>query len=201
MARNAAAPLTVVALGGSAGSLDALAAFLPDLDPDWPLAFALVVHLPRTGPSALASVLAAQTRLAVREVVDKEPLQAGTLHVAIPGYHLLVERGPAAALSVDEPVHHSIPSIDVLLESAAAACGPRVVGIVLSGANEDGADGLAAVCAAGGAAAVQAPDEAAVRTMPAAALARCPGAAVLRAREIAGFLRARVEIAAREAAP
>jgi two-component system, chemotaxis family, protein-glutamate methylesterase/glutaminase len=174
----------VVVVGGSAGALDALAQVLGALPPAFRLPIALVIHLPRDGSSALAQVLGRCCPLPVREAHDKEPLSPGTVHVAPPGYHLLVDVGPALALSVDAPVHFSIPSIDVLFESAASTCGARVAGIVLSGASGDGAAGLAAICAAGGVAAVQDPAEATVATMPAAALARCPRAIVLPAAEL-----------------
>ncbi len=178
----------LVLLGGSAGSLDALAELLPALPGDWTLPVVVVVHLPRTGPSALAEVLAAHTPLAVVAAEDKQPLAARTLHVARPGYHLLVDAGPALALAIDGPEHHSMPSLDVLFESAAASCGARVVAVVLSGANPDGARGLAAVRAAGGIAVVQAPEDAKVDLMPRAALRECPDATVLPARAIGAFL-------------
>ncbi len=187
-APEAHAGVEVVVMGGSAGSLEALAALLPELPPGWDLPLVLVVHLPREGPSALAEVLAGHTRLPVVEAEDKQPLERGTIHVARPGYHLLVDAGPALALAVDDPVHFSMPSVDVLFESAAAACGAGVAAVVLSGANEDGTRGLAAVRAAGGVAAVQAPEDAAVDVMPRAALRRCPDATVLPARALGGFL-------------
>jgi two-component system chemotaxis response regulator CheB len=182
-----------VLVGGSAGSLEPLEALVARLPPDWPLPVVVVVHLPPAGPSTLAPVLAALTALAVAEVEDKQPLAAGTIHVARPGYHVLVDEGPVLALAVDEPVHFSIPSIDVLLESAAATCGDRAVAVILSGASEDGARGLAAVRAAGGVAVVQAPDDAEVPLMPRAALAACPDATALPASELPGFLLALVQ--------
>jgi two-component system, chemotaxis family, protein-glutamate methylesterase/glutaminase len=182
----------LVAVGGSAGALEALCAFLPALQPEWNVPIVVVLHLPRGGASGLAAVLGAQTPLRVSDAVDKAPLEPGTIHVGIPGYHLLVDAGPRLALSVDEPVHHSMPALDVLFESAAATCGPRVAGIVLSGANEDGAAGLAAIWSRGGIAAVQAPEDAKVPTMPAAALRACPEANVVPARDLASFLRAMV---------
>jgi two-component system chemotaxis response regulator CheB len=133
-------------------------------------------------------VLATFTDLRVVEAEDKLPIGGGGLYVARPGYHLLVDEGPTLALSVDEPVHFCRPSIDVLLESAAATCGAEVTGVILSGANEDGARGLAAVRAAGGRAAVQAPEDAASAAMPRAALRACPGATVLPARALGRFL-------------
>ena len=78
----------------------------------------------------------------MREAEDKEPVDAGTVYFAPPDYHLLVDDGPQLALSADEPVHYSRPSIDVLFESAADVYGERLLGIILTGANEDGAAGL-----------------------------------------------------------
>jgi len=114
----------------------------------------------------------------VKEAEDKEPLEGGTVYFAPSDYHLLVEADRTVALSSEEAVNHSRPAIDVLFETAADAYGPDLTAVVLTGANHDGAAGLAAVCAAGGEAIVQDPKEAEVATMPATALAACPTARV-----------------------
>jgi len=124
----------------------------------------------------------------VREAEDKEPLEAGTVYFAPPDYHLLVELDRRLSLSSEEPVLYSRPSIDVLFESAADAYGSGLVGVVLTGANSDGARGLRAVRDAGGVALVQRPDQAQVAAMPQAALDACPGAVPLSLDEIASFL-------------
>jgi len=178
----------VVVVGGSAGALEGLVTALSPLPENYPLPIAVVVHLAPSDPSALARVLAARCALRVLEAEDKAPALPGTIYVAVPRYHLLLDSGPSLALSVDDPVNFSIPSIDVLFESATLACGGRVAGVVLSGANEDGAAGLAAIRAMGGVAVVQTPAEAPVDTMPRAAMRRCPEAAVLTAVEIARLL-------------
>jgi two-component system chemotaxis response regulator CheB len=126
----------------------------------------------------LAELLAAHCALEVAEADDKQELLAGVVLLAPPDYHLLVEPG-AVALSVDEPVHFSRPSIDVLLHSAADAYGDRAAGVVLTGANADGAMGLARIAARGGTAIVQDPETAERREMPAAATAATPGARVM----------------------
>ncbi len=182
------ARVALVAIGGSAGSLDVVGQVLERLPPTWPLPLVVVVHQPRTGRGLLAEVLAQRCRLPVREAEDKLPAEPGVVYVGVPGYHLLVDDGPTLALSVDEPVHFSIPSIDVLFESAAAALGRRVAGVLLSGANEDGAAGLRAIHAAGGIAAVQRPEEAVSRVMPDAGLRLCPDAEVIGAAGLAAFL-------------
>jgi two-component system chemotaxis response regulator CheB len=166
----------LLVVGGSAGAVETLVRLLASLPPAFAVPIAVVVHLPRRRASALSAALAPHCRLRVSEVQDKEPLRPGCVHVAPPDYHLLVDEGGTLALSVDPPVRSSIPSIDVLFESAALVHGPRVAGLVLSGANDDGADGLRAIADAGGVALVHAPEECAARTMPERALARCPRA-------------------------
>ena len=179
-----------VVIGGSAGSLDALLSLLERLPKDFPAPIAVVIHTPKARPSGLVAALSYRCPLPVREPVDKEPLAAGTVFVAAPGYHLLVERGPCFGFSLDAPENFSQPSIDVLFESAADVFGPRLIAVVLSGAHHDGARGLATVCQAGGLALVQLPEEAASPEMPQAALAACPAALVLAATEIGDRLAA-----------
>jgi two-component system chemotaxis response regulator CheB len=170
-------PLDAVVIGGSAGALDALTALFAGLPAGWRTAILVVVHVRPEPPSLLSEVLAARTRLAVREARDKEPILPATIYVAPPDYHLLVERERTISLSRDPAVHYARPAIDVLFESAATAYGTGLAGVVLTGANDDGARGLAAIRAAGGRAAVQEPATATVRIMPAAALAALAGAA------------------------
>ncbi len=166
-----AGQLQVVAIGGSAGSIDALSVLLPALPATLRAAVVVVVHLPRERPSLLRNIFQPRCALPVREAQDKEPLEPGTIYFAPPDYHLLLDAGPALALSVDDPVHFSRPSIDVLFETAADACGDRLMAILLSGANADGAQGLAAVQAAGGVTMVQSPESSPMPYMPEAALA------------------------------
>lgn len=177
--------LGAIVIGGSAGSLDALLTILGGLPRQFALPIAVVVHLPKEPPSGLVDVLSHRCPLPVREPEDKEPLEAGTVFVAPPGYHLLVGKGPCFAFSIDPPEYYSQPSIDVLFESAADVYGDLLVAVVLSGANNDGARGLAAVCKGGGLGIVQAPSDAASPEMPRAALKACPTATVLPARGIA----------------
>lgn len=159
-----------IVIGGSAGALDALQSILPSLARGFALPIAVVLHMLPGRPSGLASVLGGSTALFVKEAEDKEAMSAGTLYLASPGYHLLVEKDRRFALSVDEPVHFSRPSIDVLFESAADAFGKALIGVLLSGANEDGARGLFGIRQAGGLTIVQAPETAAAPPMPEAAL-------------------------------
>ncbi len=181
--RTPASP--VVMLGGSAGSVEPLLVLVERLPRDLAVPVAVVVHTPRHQPSGLVAALSHRCPLAVREPVDKEELAAGTVFVAAPGYHLLIERGPCFGFSLDPPENFSQPSIDVLFESAADVLGERLIAVILSGANRDGAQGLRAVWAAGGLALVQSPEEATSPEMPRAALAACPDAEVLPAGRIA----------------
>lgn len=180
--------IELVVIGGSAGALDALARILPALPSGFPLPIALVLHVSPGRPSLLPEVLGAKCELVVKEAEDKEPLVAGTLYVAPPNYHLLVEPRRCVSLSVDAPVHFSRPSIDVLFESAADACGPAVLGVLLSGASEDGARGLARIEQAGGITLVQAPQTASARLMPEAALRLAPRSHALPPAEIGAWL-------------
>ena len=185
----AGVPRTVL-IGGSAGAIEALGALLPQLRAGVALALVVVVHLPADQPSLLPEVFAPRLPFDVAEAADKEPLRAGCLRFAPPGYHLLIEREGCFALDLDAPVHFSRPSIDVLFSSAASALGADAIGVLLSGANDDGAAGLEAIWRAGGLTLVQHPADARVATMPDAALARFRPAAVLGAADIGRYLSA-----------
>jgi two-component system chemotaxis response regulator CheB len=173
-ARQRGAVPGAVVMGASAGGVEALLGLLAAL----PLGFAapvLVVLHRRADPGqavpSLASVLGRRCPLPVSEALDRQPLRPGEVIVAPADYHLLVDPGPVAALSRDTPVHHCRPAIDPLFESAAYLFGPALLALVLTGANDDGAEGAAAVRRAGGWLWVQTPATARVPTMPAAALA------------------------------
>ena len=133
-------------------------------------AIVVVLHLPEQHESRLVQVFGHRTRLRVQEAQPHAPVAGGTLYFAPPGYHLLVERDRTFSLSCDPPVHFSRPSIDVFLESCADSYGEGLLGMVLTGANDDGARGLAAVKARGGLAAVQEPTDARHQAMPEAAI-------------------------------
>lgn len=181
------APQAIV-IGASAGAIQALSAILPALPADYPLPILVVVHVPADGPSLLAPLFASKCRMSVKEAEDKEPIEPGMIYFSPSDYHLLVETNRSIALSWDEAVLHSRPSIDVLFETAADAYGPGLVGVILTGANHDGAEGLAAVAAAGGVALVEDPKTAFAPAMPSAALARCPKARSMSLEAIASHL-------------
>ena len=144
-----------VVIGASAGAVQALLAILPILPADYPLPILIAVHVPPDRGNGLVPLLQASCALAVLEAEDKERVLPGTVYFAPPDYHLLVERDGGLALSSDEPVNYSRPSIDVLFESAADAYGAGLIGVVLTGANNDGAAGLRAVMERGGEAFVE----------------------------------------------
>jgi two-component system, chemotaxis family, protein-glutamate methylesterase/glutaminase len=179
-----------VAIGASAGGVQALSVLLPALPAKAAVAVFIVLHLPRDRQSILAEVFSRKCLLDVREAQDKEPVIAGTVYFAPANYHLLLDHGPQLALSVDDLVHHSRPSIDVLFESAAEVYGNRLLGIILTGANEDGAQGLAAVHDAGGLTVVQTPETAQSPQMVISALKLRQPDYVLPLEEIAAMLSA-----------
>lgn len=174
-----------IVIGGSSGAIDALSILLPALPAGLQAAVIVVLHLPSDRRSLLSDIFSYRCALPVQEAQDQQPIQPGHVYFGPPGYHLLVDRGPRLALSIDPPVNFSRPSIDVLFQSAADCYGERLLGVLLSGANEDGAEGLAAIHAAAGHALVQAPASAAVPAMPDAALALVPSARALTPDEIA----------------
>jgi two-component system, chemotaxis family, protein-glutamate methylesterase/glutaminase len=178
----------LVCMGASWGGLKAVGQVLADLPEDFDLPVAIAQHRHRDSQAeTLAELLQAKTDRPVLDVDDKMPIASRHVYVAPPNYHLLVERG-SFALSVDEHIQYARPSIDVLFETAAHAYGAGVIGIILTGANADGALGLARIKNAGGVALIQDPRGAARRTMPEAAIAATVADAVLPVEEIANFL-------------
>jgi two-component system chemotaxis response regulator CheB len=177
-----------VVIGASAGGLEALLRILADLPASYRLPVVALLHLPSHGDSRLAEVFAARMAMPVREAADKGKIAGGTVYVAPGGYHLLVERDGSFSLSCEDPVHYSRPSIDVLMETAADAWGARLAGILLTGANDDGADGLARIGEQGGLTVVQDPAEAAVAAMPQAAIRRRAPDLILRLADIHALL-------------
>jgi len=180
--------IRAIVIGGSAGGIDAMRVLTPALGTDVPVL--VVLHVATETSSDWSKVLA-PSALVVREAEDKERAVPGTLFVAPPDYHLLVDGEGTLSLSVEAAVHHARPSIDVLFESAAWAYGSQLLGIVLSGANSDGAEGLAKIRRKGGLCWVQSPESAATPTMPRAALSAVPDACSLTLQQMTEVFRAR----------
>ncbi len=163
--------IEAIVVGASAGGVEALLSIFAELPESFGLPIIAVLHLPDERRSQLAEVFARRLRIPVREGQDKELIQAGTLYFAGPGYHLSVEHDHSLSLSQEERVHHSRPAIDYLFASAADTFGKGLLAILLTGANQDGAHGLAYVKQSGGTTVVQDPSEARIAVMPLAALA------------------------------
>lgn len=160
----------LVVIGASWGGLKATEILLSGLPKDFPLAIAIAQHRHRNARDLLSELLQQHSLLPVVEVEDKLAIVPGHVYLAPADYHLLVEPGNFA-LSTEAPVHYSRPSIDLLFESAADAYTHRAIGVILTGANQDGAQGLAALKTRGGLAIVQEPTEAESSFMPTAAIA------------------------------
>ncbi|OOG36658.1 chemotaxis protein CheB [Polaromonas sp. A23] len=166
--------IEAVVIGASAGGVHALLVVLANLPPSFRLPLLVAVHLPDDRESQLAGIFQHRLPIAVREAADKEGIAPATLYFACPGYHLSVEMDRTFSLSCEAPVNYSRPSIDILMESAAEAYGATLAGILLTGANRDGAAGMARIHQQGGITIVQDPAEAEARMMPDAAIRKSP---------------------------
>lgn len=177
----------IVVIGASFGGLSALALFLPELAPEFPLPVVIVQHRKKDGDDGLCEYLRRRSRLPLIEPNDKEKLEPGRVYLAPRDYHLLIEKS-IFALSTESPVAYARPSIDVLFESAADVYHERAIGVILTGANRDGARGLARIKALGGLAVVQDPLSAESPAMPEAAIKATPVDKILPLPGIAPFL-------------
>jgi len=163
-------PYEIIVVGCSLGGMHALEVILNAMPRDFCIPIAVVQHRHRASNETLPSHFRQFSRLPVVDVDDKQWIRPGTVYLAPANYHLLVERGEFS-LSVDEKVRYSRPSIDVLFQSAADAYGDRVIAVVLTGANDDGAEGVRRVKSRGGIVIVQDPATAEAPEMPRAAIA------------------------------
>jgi two-component system, chemotaxis family, protein-glutamate methylesterase/glutaminase len=178
----------LICIGASWGGLAAVSRILADIPTDLGQAIVVAQHRhPDTHSAMLPELLGLQIARPVVDVEDKLPIEPGRVYVAPPDYHVLVERG-SFALSLEERVQYARPSIDVLFETAADAYRERLIGVILTGANEDGAAGLRRVKESGGVAIVQDPAQALRRSMPDAAIAATAADAILPLEEIGPFL-------------
>ena len=165
--------IEAIVIGASAGGVDALVELLPALPAGFGPATVCILHVPADRDSRLAELFAARISLPVREAVDKAPVEGGTVYFAGAGYHLSIEHDRVFSVSCEPPVHYARPAIDVLLASAADAYGASLAGILLTGANTDGAEGLQRIRQRGGLTVVQDPKEAQAPTMPEGAIRLC----------------------------
>ena len=163
-------PLDAIVIGGSAGVLEVLRVIFSALPEALSIPVIVVVHLPSRSHSLVHQSLQSSTSLPMSQADDKEPLEGGRIYFASPGYHLLIAPDRSAALSIDEPVFYSRPSIDVLFDAASDVYRARLLGILLTGASADGAAGLQSIHDRRGITIVQRPDTCEAATMPLAAL-------------------------------
>lgn len=189
MAQDAIIKYKMLVIGGSAGSLDAILKIIAELPLSNHLSTVIIVHRKNDGESILRNLISARTHLTVKEIEDKESIAGGTIYLAPPDYHLLVENENMFSLDVSEKVHHSRPSIDVGFESVAEVFGASVIGILLSGANADGAEGLMKIKQHGGLTIVQNPASAEVAYMPQQALELMKPDSILNTNEIPVYVK------------
>lgn len=182
--------LSLIVIGASAGGISALRRLLDYLPQSLKCPIAVVQHLPANSSVSPSLIFPNPAESQAVEALDKMEIESHHIYFAPPGYHLLVERDGTFALSQDDPVNFSRPSIDVLFESAAEAYGSRTCGVLLTGANADGAVGLKAIAEKGGYTIVQDPEEAEIKTMPEAALSLIKPSFVAPLREISNKLNA-----------
>jgi two-component system chemotaxis response regulator CheB len=178
----------VIVVGASWGGLLAISAFLEGLGPQTSAAVVIAQHRSPEGSDELAQLLQTRTVLPVRDAEDKDQIVPGTVLLAPSDYHLLIESAGTVALSTEDRVQFARPSIDVLFESAAEAYREKCIGVVLTGANEDGAAGLARIKKLGGVAIVQDPRSATRGEMPSAAISATDVDVILPLEEIGPFL-------------
>ena len=160
----------VVAIGASAGGVEALHAVAAAFPAHFPVPVLIVQHMDPRHKSVLASLLARRCRLRAKQAADDEDMRGGTIYIAPPNMHLIVRAG-RLVLTDTKQIHFSRPSIDMLFQSVADTYGDRAIGVILSGSGVDGADGIRAIKAKGGTTLVQDPATAAHSGMPNAARA------------------------------
>jgi len=184
---------SALVIGVSMGGIAALELLLGALPARFPLPILIVHHIGADSGSRLAEMLDARCAIRIKEAEEGEAFLPGSVYLAPPNYHLLVERDGTVALSVDPPVNFARPSVDVLFESAADVFGPTLIGMVLTGAGSDGANGLKRIKAKGGLTIVQDPKDAEADSMPRSALAVLEADHCLPLNAISGLLCSLVE--------
>ena len=177
----------LIVIGTSLGGIETLQKFLSAISKDFLLPMAIVIHRNNNSHSSLSSVLQKNCLLSVKEAEDKDPILSQTIYLAPPDYHLLVEKG-FFALSTDAPELYSRPSINSLFESAAESYAEKLIGIILTGNNRDGANGLAIIKKFGGFTIVENPETAIAEIMPQEAIKATQVDQILSISDIASFL-------------
>lgn len=170
MKKSSRREFKAVAIGVSTGGVSALKLILGALPADFPIPVMVVTHIAPDSNDGLALLLDSLCAIRVKEADEQEILTPGTVYLAPANYHMLVERGGTLSLTIDPPVNFARPSVDVLLDSAAEIYGSELIGIILTGAGNDGSKGLLSIKERGGLAIVQDPDDAEIGSMPRSAL-------------------------------
>jgi two-component system chemotaxis response regulator CheB len=178
----------LIVIGGSAGSLLAVFQIIQSLEPGFPFPLLLVLHRQSGNESMLTELLSGKSTLTAREIEEKDLIEPGYIYICPADYHVLIETDESFSLDSSEKIHHSRPSLDVVFSSAADVFKERLVGIVLSGANRDGATGLSYIKEKGGVTMVQDIQEAQVDYMPLQALEATTPDYILTAAQIGGML-------------
>lgn len=179
---------SAVVIGVSAGGMNALGQILPVLPEDFPVPLIIVQHVSPQSDNYMIRHFDKLSKIRVKEADEKEDIKPGTAYFAPPNYHLLVEEDFTFSLSTEDRVNFSRPSVDVLFESAVDAYCGKLIGIILTGANNDGSKGLKKIKDCGGLTIVQNPEDAEVSAMPEAALHLIKADHVLKVSEMASFL-------------
>jgi two-component system chemotaxis response regulator CheB len=174
----------LVCIGASAGGVSALQKILTGFKTSISVPIVVVQHMAESSRINLDMVFGTSFNGLLKEPIDKEVVMPGTVYFAPSGYHLLLEKDLSLSLSQDEPINFARPSIDVFMESAALALGPKVCGVLLTGASSDGAIGMKEIKAAGGYTIVQDPQTAEIKMMPQSALDIMDPDRILRLEEI-----------------
>ncbi len=188
MAQDKIAPAHIVIIGGSAGSLDVILTLLSTLDISLNLSLIIILHRKSSYDSSLAELLADRTAWTVKDVEEKDPVLAKHIYLAPGDYHLLIEKDHSFSLDVSEKINYSRPSIDISFESAAEVYGATLTGILLSGANADGVEGLKKIKQYGGTCIVQDPATAEVSYMPQEGIDHAPVDHIVDGSRIGEFL-------------
>lgn len=180
--------LEAVAIGTSAGGIEALSYLLPSLPRNCNKAIFVVQHITPDSDSSFMRIISRRSGVKIREACNTDEIMAGTVYFAPPNYHLLIERDYTLSLNTDEKINYSRPSIDILFETAAEAFTSRLTGILLTGVNRDGSAGLKRIADLGGTTIVQSPEDADFKEMPESALRLFKPTYILSLREIALYL-------------
>lgn len=180
--------IQAIVIGASAGGIHALSTILSDLPASFSLPIIVVLHIPSSHPSTLPQVFKGLVKLEVKEAEEKEKIKAGTIYFAPPGYHLLIEKDHTFSFSNEEPVCFSRPSIDVTFESAAWTYERHLLGLLLTGANTDGSNGMKKILKYGGTTMIQNPTDADYPEMPRSAQPYVLPENILGLQQIAAYL-------------